>query len=146
MSRRGVRNTFVRFWMTFILRMRLYFLLFIMSSFPVFLCLTLLGASTNMFKRCMASPVTDGNTPPSSGISCCCADADIMGGLPPLLCRLQLDGARVVSLFPPLPLTLIQALRGVPGCLPDTQICLILTRQSGPPNFEIISQKPTKVD
>lgn len=83
-------------------------------------------------------------------ISCCCAeadiDADIMGELSAVLCRLQLDGARAFSLLPPLPLTLIQALLSVPGWMPDTQICLILTRQSGPPNFEITSQMPTEVD
>lgn len=67
-------------------------------------------------------------------------------GCLPCLCRLQLDWALAFSFFPPLPLTLTQALLGVPGCLPDTQICLILTRQNGSPNFRTTSQMPTKVD
>lgn len=67
-------------------------------------------------------------------------------GCLPCLCRLQLDWALDGSFFAPLPLTLTQALLGVPGCLPDTQICLVLTRQNGSPHFRTTSQMPTKVD
>lgn len=129
---------------TFILRLSLCFLFLIIFPPVFFLCLSLLGKWPNMFRRCMTSPVTVDHTaaltqtPPWG--------AESRGGRLPCLCRLQLDWALDGSLFAPLPLTLTQALLGVPGCLPDTQICLILTRQNGSPHFRTTSQMPTKVD